>query len=401
MTVDHSPASSTKTPPRGWFSASALWARLPDFNRTSPSIRCRRFLDQDSQLPERVHEQEQYGTDVGDIPSSKEESVLYLAYGSNLAAQTFLGMRGIKPLSQISVLVPELHLTFDMPGIPYIEPCFAATALRNPAAPGDFEAESKSESDEDITLVTESELLAEKTGLVESIRESNPDYTGRHWHKPLVGVVYEVTLADYAKIIATEGGGRGYRDTVVDCYPFVDGFKPTDPVPNFPSTEAFKAHTLLSPNTDEKRKKMRIEGKSDPSAVSVRPYNQSVWTIDVPLRPDPEWAQPSARYLNLLRSGAKEHELPFSYQEYLLQLHSFHSTTSRQKVGAVVFGGLWGPVLLSLLKLGRLFAGPDGRMPGWLAAVQNGVQLLMWHAYDYFYKWLFGDGERTINDTQF
>ncbi|KAI7198557.1 hypothetical protein KC316_g11445 [Hortaea werneckii] len=64
--------------------------------------------------------------------TSKKESVLYLAYGSNLSNETFRGNRGIKPLSQINVQVPSLRLTFDLPGIPYAEPCFANSGSRDP-----------------------------------------------------------------------------------------------------------------------------------------------------------------------------------------------------------------------------------------------------------------------------
>lgn len=354
-------------------------------------------LDQDGELPDRVLEQQDAGTAVKDTPAGNEESVLYLAYGSNMSAQTFLGMRGIKPLSQIPVLVPGLHLTFDLPGVPYFEPCFAGTGFRDPSAPNTPDPES----DEDISLVTESEFLSEKAMLVDSIRERNPDYTGRHWHKPLVGVVYEVSLADYAKIIATEGGGRGYRDTVIDCYPFADHYTPADPVPNFPSTQVFKSHTLLSPTADEQQRKMGAAKTGNMSSIGLNASRQSFWTINAPLRTDPEWAQPSARYLNLLRSGAAEHKLPLSYREYLSQIHHFHTTTIRQKIGTALFVGVWGPVVLISVKLGSFLAGPDGRTPDWLANTQNLILIVMWHAYDYFYKPLFGDGERTINDTQF
>ncbi|KAL8636113.1 MAG: hypothetical protein Q9228_006458, partial [Teloschistes exilis] len=46
----------------------------------------------------------------------KEKTYLYLAYGSNLAASTFQGARGIRPLAALNVVVPELVLTFDLPG---------------------------------------------------------------------------------------------------------------------------------------------------------------------------------------------------------------------------------------------------------------------------------------------
>jgi hypothetical protein len=72
-------------------------------------------------LPQRTEENEEQG-----------KTVLYLAYGSNLSAEVFRGRRGIEPISQVNVYAPELRLTFDLAGIPYLEPCFAGTQYRNP-----------------------------------------------------------------------------------------------------------------------------------------------------------------------------------------------------------------------------------------------------------------------------
>ncbi|KAI4240334.1 MAG: hypothetical protein LQ352_007654, partial [Teloschistes flavicans] len=40
--------------------------------------------------------------------SRENKTYLYLAYGSNLAASTFQGTRGIRPLAALNVVVPEL-----------------------------------------------------------------------------------------------------------------------------------------------------------------------------------------------------------------------------------------------------------------------------------------------------
>lgn len=194
-------------------------------------------LDKDSSLQDKI-----LGHDpaVEDEKSfSPPETVLYLAYGSNLSSKTFRGTRGIKPLSQINVVVPQLRLTFDMPGLPYAEPCFAATRLHTEAE----ETVSEEEYDDAGESSEEDPLIAGSQG-----------YHKDTWLKPLVGVVYEVSLADYARIIATEGGGRGYKDIVVDCYPFPDSYCPSDPVPDRPVTSSFKAHSLLSPAAQEDRK---------------------------------------------------------------------------------------------------------------------------------------------------
>lgn len=343
-------------------------------------------LDQDEYLSEKVTEQQESGTGLPD-PVAKEETVLYLAYGSNLASETFRGVRNIKPLSQIAVLVPELRLTFDLPGLPYEEPCFAGTRYRDPNA-----GEQDVVSADDDSLM-DGEYMSEKEPLIMETREvRSADLHRNRWHKPLVGVVYEVTLADYAIIIATEGGGSGYLDVVVDCHAFPDSYKPTDPVPNHPDTPPFKAHTLLSPAADEALRKIHA------SKTGHLPLTHTL-RIAPHLRPDWEYAQASARYLNLLITGAAEHDLPLSYQQYLAQIRPYRITTTRQKVGKGFFLVVWAPLILSLLALSKIFAGPDGRSPPWLVTLGNVLLAAMWNSYDYVYKPVFGDGERTLEDT--
>ncbi|KAF3131287.1 hypothetical protein TWF594_009887 [Orbilia oligospora] len=115
-----------------------------------------------------------------------KENVKYLAYGSNLSSETFLGRRGIKPLSQVKVRVPSLTLSFDLAGIPYKEPRFANVRPRE-------------EEDQE-----------------------------------LMGVVYEVTPEDYRKILTTEGG---YSVIEVTCIPL-------EPVKGM---DSFESKTLIVP----------------------------------------------------------------------------------------------------------------------------------------------------------
>jgi hypothetical protein len=265
--------------------------------------------------------------------TSSTETVLYLAYGSNLSAKTFKGTRGIKPISQVNVLVPELELTFDLPGIPYTEPCFANTRYRPHA--------------------------------------HSADYHKDRWHKGLVGVVYEVTKADYATIIATEGGGASYQDIIVLCYEIPPESKVVDP---HPTGSPFKAHTLLSP----------------PSPPGT-PLSRS-GSIQ---RPDPSYAQPSARYLKLITDGAEEHDLPTEYRSFLHELRPYTITSMRQRLGQSMFLSIWMPIIISLFMTGKLFAGADGRHPKWLANTLGFVFRGVWVSYDVFFKRVFGDGERT------
>ncbi|KAL8791293.1 MAG: hypothetical protein Q9195_005982 [Heterodermia aff. obscurata] len=223
------------------------------------------------------------------------ETVLYLAYGSNLAAETFLGKRGIRPLSQINVVVPELVMTFDLAGLPYTEPCFANTAYRSLTPPTPSEPPPSP--------------LSEKTSLLPTPSSTSSP----HWPKGLVGVVYEVTLPDFAHIIATEGGGASYQDVLVDCHPLPAS---TPSVPLHPHSTPFKAHTLFSPTTT-----------APGGRIS---------------RPDPGYAQPSARYLKLITDGADEHGLPEEYKAYLHALQPYTITTNKQRLGRGRMGGARG-----------------------------------------------------------
>lgn len=266
----------------------------------------------------------------------KVKTVLYLAYGSNLCNETFRGVRGIRPLSQVNVVVPSLRLTFDLPGIPYKEPCFANSALRMP--------------------------------------EDGQDYHKDRWHKGLVGVVYEVTLADYAHIIATEGGGSAYQDILVDCY----ALPPTDTVPSTPTSKAFKAHTLFASTPDDNNSQSR--------------------TTDRIVRPDPSYAQPSARYLKLITDGATECSLPTEYQDYLHGIQPYTITTKKQEIGKNIFLAIWIPFITLVFMLGRKFQDKNGRAPWWVAKLTSMVFTGMWTSYDSVFKPAFGDGERTVGD---
>lgn len=265
-----------------------------------------------------------------------KDTVLYLAYGSNLAADVFQSRRGIKPLTQRNVLVPELELCFDLAGIPYNEPCFADTRLRTAKKPPWPTA-----------------------------------YRQNEWKKGLVEVVYEVTKADYAKIIATEG--PAYHDIVVLCFELPRGTNTIDPIPR---TLPFPAHTLFSQSIPTE------PGKP------VRPVGRVA-------RPDPDYAQASARYLKHITNGAAEHNLPREYQNYLLRLTPYTVTSRRQTIGRAIYVVMFFPMVFAVVGLGVIFAEKEGRIPYWLAVLSDFVLRVVWVSYDRIFKPLFGDGERT------
>lgn len=280
----------------------------------------------------------------------KTETFLYLAYGSNLCNETFRGKRGIKPLSQINVQVPELRLTFDLPGIAYSEPCFANTGRRDP--------------EKDIPSLSEKERTP-----------ASDHYHKNGWHKGLIGVVYEVTATDYAHIIATEGGGASYQDILIDCHPF-ESSDPTRPVPVHPTTKPFKAHTLFAP---------ALPPGSQPPKEGGRIQ-----------RPDTSYAQASARYLKLITDGAAECRLPYEYQDYLNNIRPYTITSNKQQMGQFIFLTLWLPFIVLVFSLGAQFADEHGRTPSWLRILSESIFRACWRTYDGFFKPTFGDGERTV-----
>lgn len=296
------------------------------------------------------------------LSEEQRGTVLYLAYGSNLSNEKFKGDRGVEPLSQVNVQVPSLRLTFDLSGIPYAEPCFANTGLRDP---------DKDVPDQDLSNNhnEKSPLLGRRVG--------PRDYCKTKWHKGLVGVVYEVTPKDYAHIIATEGGGAGYHDILVDCHPFASS-DPDIPVPQTPILPAFKAHTLYAPPAPSDGEPPEGGGRLG--------------------RPDPNYAQPSARYLKLLTDGADELRLPYEYQDYLQSIRTYTITTGKQRVGQFVFLGVWMPFIALLFAMGSMFADKDGRLPMWMRALSGAIFQAVWASYDAFFKPMFGDGERSIPD---
>ncbi|RDL40063.1 Uncharacterized protein BP5553_00042 [Venustampulla echinocandica] len=325
---------SSDQPKSAWFGQKAISSLRGIWN-----VRSKQSHHKLSPLPE---------TSIERLTSPKEKTILYLAYGSNLARETFQGTRGVKPLSSVNVHAPTLALTFDLPGIPYLEPCFANTRYRDPSS------DPPSES---------------------------PGYHKDRWHKGLVGVVYEITPEDYRTIIATEGGGAGYQQVVVPCYALAKD----DIVAPIPSGTPFKAHTLLQP---------RDHSEMDAGEIEVKNTSRPIQ------RQDPSYAQPSARYLKLLTDGGEEHSLPSEYLAYLYNIRPYTITTFRQRIGRTIFLTSWIPIVMTFMGLGKILADKKGKMPTWMVPIMGALFKGLWGSYDVFFKRPFGDGERTMNEQK-
>ncbi|KAI2635502.1 hypothetical protein GGS21DRAFT_85465 [Xylaria nigripes] len=308
--------------------------------------------------------------------NTSAKTILYLAYGSNMAAKTFLGARGIRPISQINVSAPAFELTFDLPGLPYSEPCFANTRPRKipkPPVP------------------------------VPGLPPPPPPYSvapdnGPTWSKGIYGVVYEVTPEDYATIIKTEGGGQGYHDVLTLCFVLPPPLHVPErpPFPDLP--KPFLAHTLYAPALPDPTNDDGESGEKTHACRNGLP-KKLPWLrrlILPPHRPDSEYAQASLRYLNLLRDGSREHDLPEDYQKYLAQLQPYTITTTRQQIGRALFYVLVLPLLLIVTVVSKWIADDRGLTPHWFRLLTNALSNIAWMVYDCCFKPVFGDGERTI-----
>ena len=286
--------------------------------------------------------------------TESQENILYLAYGSNLCAATFQGNRGIRPISAANVWVPELELTFDLPGVPYNEPCFANTRFRRKDT-------ALAKLGDDVPATERDALIAPPARSEKGVSTA----TALGWDKGLIGVVYEVTPADYAHILITEGGGSSYSDIEVVCHPLGRG---DVAVPDVPPEDGstFIAHTLLA--RGDRVNNNRRAGQ----------------------------AQASKRYLGLLQTGAREHRLPQAYRDWLAGLQPYTVTSWRQAAGKWLLALTWFPWIMALFLLQRWTADEKGRSRPWVAALLQRFFGGTWWSYDHFFKPVFGEGERTV-----
>lgn len=166
-------------------------------------------------------------------PSGSGLTVKYFAFGSNLAASVREGRRGLRPVSSSPGLVRRARLAFNMGTGFGPEPAFASLM---PA----------SEADE------------------------------------CHGAVYELTLADWVKLCASEGVPAAYRVIQVD-------------VEDYGRESAEPAYTLTS-------------------GLLSSP-------VDMP---------PSERYMGLLRDGAREMGLTQAWQDKLASIRTAPSAAGTQ-----------------------------------------------------------------------
>lgn len=270
--------------------------------------------------PEKAKLSQERGRSLDEPSSSPTGTCLYLAYGSNMCSSVFQGNRGIRPISSICVVAPQLRLCWNVEGIPYIEPCYANA---------ERQIQYKLDSHRKATCAT--------------IRS-----------EALVGIVYEISIADFAHVLRTEG--QGYEDVEVDCFQLLSNSKEIAINPNLPS---FRAHAVLAAGTN-----MQDRGEM----------------------------QPSNRYLDLLVAGATEHGLPSEYIASLQVKSTYELSTPRLRIGKFVFSFVWFAPLFVAIMLERQMADGNGRIPRWVRYLVTNCFAGMWWTHAYFFKPVFGNG---------
>jgi hypothetical protein len=176
----------------------------------------------------------------------------------------------------------------------------------------------------------------------------------------MIGVSYLVTAKDYQHIFATEGAGSSYQFVEVDACVIDEQGRRTG--------EIVRSNTLLA-----------VVEKTPFGAESMKVHGQS-----------------SLRYLNIIRKGAREHQLPPNYIAWLDDRQHFRITTIRQHLGRASFIATWALPLIGITLLIVQILGRRGSVPKVLERARSGVFYGMRWSYLYVWKPIFGEGERML-----
>ena len=106
------------------------------------------------------------------------------------------------------------------------------------------------------------------------------------------------------------------------------------------------------------------------------------------------YGESSKRYLGLLKTGAREHQLPTEYQDWLKSMPSFTIKGWRQSIGQRVFFVTWMPLFVANFILNS-YLSKDGKLPAWRQWSTSKTFDSAWTSYDWLFWPIFGEGERT------
>jgi hypothetical protein len=119
------------------------------------------------------------------------ETIWYLAYGSNMDPKVFSGRRKIQPLESLVVTVPNYWLSFDIGGIPYVEPCFASI----------LKMDHSRMHQKEYALEVHSRTMHGREFVWD---ESHSEHPQRSYPPVLQGVAHKITLRDWQLVIQSE-----------------------------------------------------------------------------------------------------------------------------------------------------------------------------------------------------
>ncbi len=161
----------------------------------------------------------------------------YFAFGSNMASSTMINLRNINPIASTAAILRDHRLAFNVPGTPFVEPSAASVEM-------------------------------EKGSIVH-------------------GVLFKLTVDDFAKVCQTEGVPLAYRLHRCEVLPYVGDGKNAGEDAASNGIQSVPAFTLRA---------------------GLKAWRES---SDIP---------PSQSYLNVLIRGAKEYRLDESYLHYLVSI---------------------------------------------------------------------------------
>ncbi|KAF9426339.1 hypothetical protein BGZ94_006654 [Podila epigama] len=283
----------------------------------------------------------------------QNETIWYLAYGSNMDPKVFTGRRKINPLESVPVIVPDYWLSFDIAGIPFLEPCFASIIKI------------------DHSRIHDRAYALEIHSRTQYAREFKWDekHPERSFPPVLQGVAHRITLRDWQRVIESEGGWghdvpTGYNQIMVRC-------NILDKALSMPAngSTTIEAHVL------------------EARPVSIKAN-----------------CQPTARYKNLLTAGAAHHHLDPAYQRYLAEIVPYECNGWRSKIARVLFLALSTPTLLFFAALvlhnrGKPEEKAD-RPPFWVAWTFDKLGRMSTLIHDYAIMPLFGSGRCSTTAHQ-
>lgn len=232
------------------------------------------------------------------------KDIWYCAYGSNMLSSVLCDRRKVSTKRVAPVKIHDYVLTFSLLGVPYNEPAMAN--------------------------IEPSSRASEKS-------------------KPTIahGVAFLISPVDFARIIASEGGGITYRPVKLKVTALDQ------------SNENFHVHTLLAKS------------------------------------PAPVPRLPSKRYMSLLIEGAKSHNLPLEYQQMLASQKTFNNGHSRRySLGKWLFDAFWMKIAQRQIQRGVMkLRNSDGTVPRWFMLVFDLAYNAMWAYHDYFHSHIWGRGD--------